>query len=73
MMMETGKTLIPLLASTMKKGRPSYPPLESDFACSGATDKCVHLIRDKFGYNSEKPFDESLFFKKLRSEGRWQQ
>jgi len=71
--MDTGKMLIPLSATTMKKVTTSHSLFESDLVCSGATDECIHLVIDRFGYNSEKEFNKSLFLKRYCNKGRWQQ
>jgi len=71
--MDTGRMLIPLSEATLKKVTTLHSPFEPDLVCSGTTDECAHLIEDRFVYNSEKQFNNSLFLKIHRNEGRWQQ
>ena len=69
--METGKMLIPLSVATMKKVTTlSFAFFGPDLVCSGITNECVHLIGDRFGYNSEKQFNNPLFLKRHCNEGR---
>jgi hypothetical protein len=44
-----------------------------DLVCSDTTNGCIHLIGGRFGYNSEKQFNNPLFLKRHCNEGRWQQ
>jgi len=71
--MDTCKVLIPLSAATMKKVTTYHSLFGPDLVCSDTTDECIHLIGDRFGYNSEKQFNNPLFLKRHCNEGRWQQ
>ena len=71
--MDTGKMLIPLSAAAMKKVTTYHSLFGPDLVCSGITNECIHLIGDRFGYNSEKQFNNPLFLKRHCNEGRWQQ
>jgi hypothetical protein len=71
--MDTGKMLIPLSAAAMKKVTTYHSLFGPDLVCSGTTNECIHLIGDRFGYNSEKQFNNPLFLKIHCNEGRWRQ
>jgi hypothetical protein len=59
---------------TMMKKVTNYHLLfRSELVCSGTTDERIHLVRDRFGYNSGKQFNNPLFLKRDCNEGRWQQ
>jgi hypothetical protein len=47
----------------------SFAFFKTDLACSGTTGQCIHLIGDRFWYNSEKQFNNSLFLEKHCSKG----
>lgn len=68
--MDTGKMLIPLSAATMKKVTTSHSLFGSDLVCSDTTNECIHLVGDRFGYNSEKQFNNPLFFKRHCNQKR---
>jgi len=71
--MGTGEMLIPLSEATMKKVSILRSLFELDLVRSGTTDECIHLVRDRFGYNSEKQFNNPPFLKRHCNQGRWQQ
>jgi len=71
--MDTGKMLIALSAATIKEVTTCHSLFESDWVCSDTTDECIHLVGDRFGYNSEKQFNNPLFLKIHCNEGRWRQ
>jgi len=71
--MDTGRMLTPLSVTIMKKVTNYHLLFTPDLVCSGTTDERIHLVGFRFGYNSEKQFNNSLFLKKYCNEGRWQQ
>jgi hypothetical protein len=71
--MDTGRMLIPLSAAAMKKLITCHSLFGPDLVCSGITNECIRLIGDRFGYNSEKQFNNAFFLERHCNEGRWQQ
>jgi len=53
----------------MKKVTTYHSLFRSDLVCSDTTDECVHLVGDRFGYNSEKQFNNPLFLKRHAMKG----
>ena len=70
--MDTGEMLIPLSAAATEKVTTYHSFFRSDLVCSDTTDECIHFVGDRFWYNSEKQFNNSLFLKRHCNEGRWQ-
>jgi len=68
--MDTSKMLIPPSMATMKK-MTTYCWFfsGSDSASSGPADECIRLLGDRFGYNSEKPFNNPPFLKCIVTKG----
>jgi hypothetical protein len=71
--MNTSKILVTLLKGTMREVATYPSPFRPDLARSDITSECAHFIRERFGYNSEKRFNNPLFLKGHCSQGRWQQ
>ena len=55
--------------ATMKKVKTYHSLFGLDLMCSDTTNECTHLIGDRFGYNSEKQFNNTLFLKRIATEG----
>jgi hypothetical protein len=55
---------------TMIKKVTNYHLLfRSELVCSSTTDEHIHLIRDRFGYNSEKQFNNPRCLKRAATKG----
>jgi len=68
--MDTGKMLAPLSVTIMNKVATYHSLFRSDLVCSDTTDECIHLVGDRFWYNSEKQFNNPLFLKRHRNQER---